>query len=89
VTDLRRAKIFLMGMILLAAPAAFADWHADCRFSIERREIALDHAIARFGARSARAVHARHALYDARDACWRDHHAWWNGHAHIWVTSHW
>lgn len=72
----------------MASPA-LADWHNDCRVRIEQREADLDSAIATSGARSRRAQDQRLALYAARDWCWREHHTWWDGHAHIWVTTHW
>lgn len=72
----------------LAWPA-LADWHTDCRVRIEQREAALDSAVALSGVHSRRAQDQRLALYAARDWCWREHHTWWDDHAHIWVTTHW
>jgi hypothetical protein len=88
-----RRPLACMGLGLLAAggwsSVALAEWHYDCRFRIERREAALDRAAVRWGSHSSQTHRRLHALYDTREWCWRDHHTWWDGHAHIWVTTHW
>lgn len=91
-TRKRRRALAAAGLAaaaLVAATAAAADWHADCRVRIERRQAELDRADARFGAHSLRARRARRLRDDTRAWCWRNHHAWWDARAHIWMTTHW
>ena len=77
------------GLIAPAAvPRSFAESREEideqCQRRIQRAEHDLHEAIEHHGCSSRQAEHERHELHGAREQCWREHHRWWDEHAHRW-----
>lgn len=74
-------------LFLVAAPRAQADERDRCRHRIEKAEVRLSHAVARFGERSPEARARWHELRAERERCWEAYHQWWDTRDRRWHTE--
>ncbi len=77
-------------LLLVAVPRASAhdfDDRGGCQERVERAEARLDQAIWQHGVYSRQAQHRRYELAQARERCWRENRAWWDGRARRWRSG--
>jgi hypothetical protein len=76
----------LAGVLMFtAAPTMRADEH--CERRIAKADHKLHEAIEHHGPGSEQAEHWRHELHEAREACWRENHRWWDEDEHRWHSD--
>ena len=78
------AAVLSVLLLFAAAPPSHADDRERCQQRIERAEARLYEAIRKHGEYSHQANDRRRDLNAGRERCWREHHAWWDGHEHQW-----